>query len=134
MNGNLPWSLIFIGVFIAVVVEIMGMPVLPVAIGLYLPLELSSTIMIGGLIRWIADRLAGNKEQDNGAGGGILFCSGMIAGEGIVGILLAILAVLGVTDALDMSSAVNGGIIGSLLVLAVMVVCVFRFSRKAKKS
>ena len=134
MNGNLPWPLIFIGVFIAVVIEIMGMPVLPVAIGLYLPLELSSTIMIGGLIRWIADRLAGNKEQDNGAGGGILFCSGMIAGEGIVGILLAILAVLGVTDALDMSSAVNGGTIGSLLVLAVMVACVFRFSRKAKKS
>ena len=134
MNGNLPWPLIFIGVFIAVVIEIMGMPVLPVAIGLYLPLELSSTIMIGGLIRWIADRLAGNKEQDNGAGGGILFCSGMIAGEGIVGILLAILAVLGVTDALDMSSAVNGGIIGSLLVLAVMVGCVFWFSRKAKKS
>ena len=47
---------------------------------------------------------------------------------------LAILAVLGVTDALDMSSAVNGGTIGSLLVLAVMVACVFRFSRKAKKS
>lgn len=61
-------------------------------------------------------------------------CSFATIGEGIVGILLAILAVLGVTDALDMSSAVNGGIIGSLLVLAVMVGCVFWFSRKAKKS
>ena len=134
MNGNLPWSLIFIGVFIAIVIEIMGMPVLPVAIGLYLPLELSSTIMIGGLIRWITDRLADDKEKESGAGGGILFCSGMIAGEGIVGILLAILAVLGVTDMLDMSSAVSGGMIGSLLLLVILAACVFLFARKSKKS
>ena len=56
MNGNLPWSLVFIGIFIAFVIEILGIPVLPVAIGLYLPLELSSTIMIGGIIRWFADK------------------------------------------------------------------------------
>ena len=55
MDGNLPWALVFIGIFIAVVVEILGIPVLPVAIGLYLPLELSSTIMIGGVIRYFAD-------------------------------------------------------------------------------
>ena len=56
MDGNLPWALVFIGVFIALVIEILGIPVLPVAIGLYLPLELSSTIIIGGIIRWFADK------------------------------------------------------------------------------
>ena len=134
MNGNLPWSLIFIGVFLAVVVEIMGMPVLPVAIGLYLPLELSAAIMVGGLIRWGADRFADKKDRESGAGGGILFCSGMIAGEGLVGILLAILAVLGVTDVLDLSAVFDTGMIGSVLVLVILVVCVFRSARRAKTS
>lgn len=133
MNGNLPWSLIFIGVFIAVVFEIMGMPVLPVAIGLYLPLELSSTIMIGGLVRWITDRISDEKDNESGAGGGILFCSGMIAGEGIVGILLAILAVLGLTDKMNLSSVVNGGTIGGLVLLIALTVLVFGAARKSKK-
>ena len=87
MNANLPWGLVFIGIFSAVVVEILGIPVLPVAIGLYLPLELSTTIMIGGIIRWFADKKAaktGDKKNDE-AGTGVLFCSGMIAGEGLVG-------------------------------------------------
>lgn len=133
MNGNLPWSLIFIGVFIAVVFEIIGMPVLPVAIGLYLPLELSSTIMIGGLVRWITDRISDEKDNESGAGGGILFCSGMIAGEGIVGILLAILAVLGLTDKMNLSSVVNGGTIGGLILLIALTVLVFGAARKSKK-
>ena len=134
MNGNLPWSLIFIGVFLAVVVEIMGMPVLPVAIGLYLPLELSAAIMVGGLIRWVEDRFADEKDRESGAGGGILFCSGMIAGEGLVGILLAILAVLGVTDVLDLSAMIDTGMIGSVLMLVMLVACVFRSARRAKSS
>lgn len=133
MNGNLPWSLIFIGVFIAVVFEIMGMPVLPVAIGLYLPLELSSTIMIGGLVRWITDRISDEKDNESGAGGGILFCSGMIAGEGIVGILLAILAVLGLTDKMNLSSVVNGGTIGGLVLLIVLTAFVFGAAGKTRK-
>jgi len=133
MNGNLPWSLIFIGVFIAVVFEIMGMPVLPVAIGLYLPLELSSTIMIGGLVRWITDRISDEKDNESGAGGGILFCSGMIAGEGIVGILLAILAVLGLTDKMNLSSVVNGGTIGGLILLIALTALVFGAAGKTRK-
>ena len=56
MQGNLPWALVFIGVFIALVIEILGISVLPVAIGLYLPLELSATIMIGGLICLFVDK------------------------------------------------------------------------------
>ena len=120
MQGNLPWPLIFIGIFIAVAIEIMGLPVLPIAIGLYLPLELSSTIMIGGVIRWITDKRAKKSEKENETGGGILFSSGMIAGEGIVGILLAILAVTGIADKLDISSFLNLGMIGGVVVLVLM--------------
>ena len=62
MDGNLPWSLVFIGMFIAVVVEILQIPVLPVAIGLYLPLELSSAIMLGGAARYLADKRLFGRE------------------------------------------------------------------------
>lgn len=126
MDGNLPWALVFIGVFIAVVVEILGIPVLPVAIGLYLPLELSSTIMIGGIIRWFIDKKSKVKHDE--AGAGVLFCSGMIAGEGLVGILLAILAVLGVTDKIDLSGSMNTGVAGGIVLMLIMIICVSRFA------
>ena len=128
MDGNLPWSLVFIGIFIAIVVEILGIPVLPVAIGLYLPLELSSTIMIGGIIKWFVDKKSKAKNDD--AGSGILFCSGMIAGEGLIGILLAVLAVLNIEDKIDLSGRLNTGIIGSLVLLAAMIFVVTKFGLK----
>ena len=131
MDGNLPWTLIFIGVFVAIVVEVLGIPVLPVAIGLYLPLELSSTIMIGGTIRWIVDRKSNEKEDD--ASTGILFCSGMIAGEGLVGIMLAILAVVGVADAIDLSAKLNTGMVGGVILMAAMIACVYISAIKNKK-
>lgn len=131
MNGNLPWPLVLIGIFAAIVVEILGIPVLPVAIGLYLPLELSATIMIGGVIRWIVDKKSAGKNGE--ASGGVLFCSGLIAGEGLVGILLAILAVVGVSSKFDLSSSVNTGRIGGIVLLAIMIACVFIFAMPKKK-
>lgn len=134
MNGNLPWTLVFIGVFIGVVVEILRIPVLPVAIGLYLPLELSATIMVGGIIRWFVDKKSSDKDKDNEASNGILFCSGLIAGEGLVGILLAILAVAGVADVLDLSGKYNTGLAGAVVLLIVMVACIVKFAiAKASK-
>jgi len=131
MNGNLPWPLVLIGIFAAIVVEILGIPVLPVAIGLYLPLELSATIMIGGVIRWIVDKKSADKNGE--ASGGVLFCSGLIAGEGLVGILLAILAVVGVSSKFDLSFSVNTGRIGGIVLLAIMIACVFIFAMPKKK-
>ncbi len=133
MDSNLPWSLVFIGVFIAVVIEILGISVLPVAIGLYLPLELSTTIMIGGIIRWFIDKKNKNKEENNDASSGILFCSGMIAGEGLVGILLAILTVAKVAEKVDLSGSLNIGVIGGLVLLAVMIFCVVKFALPKKE-
>lgn len=136
MDGNLPWALVFIGVFIAIVIEILGISVLPVAIGLYLPLELSSTIMIGGIIRWFVDKKSKNKEANEDASSGILFCSGMIAGEGLVGIILAILTVVGVAGKIDFSKSINTGIVGGVVLLAIMVACVvvFALPKKDKKN
>ena len=132
MDGNLPWTLVFIGVFLAIVVEILGVAVLPVAIGLYLPLELSATIMIGGLIRYFVDKK--RTSEDGEAGTGVLFCSGLIAGEGLVGILMAILTVLKVAERIDLSAKFTTGIIGGIVLMAVMIACVVRFAlAKPKK-
>jgi putative OPT family oligopeptide transporter len=133
MGGNLPWALIFIGAFISIVVEILGIASLPVAIGLYLPLELSTTIMAGGAIRYIVDKKKNNdKEKNADAGAGILFCSGMIAGEGLVGILLAVFAVLGIDSAMNLSGVINTGMIGGAILFILMLVLVFKVALGGK--
>ena len=94
MNGELPWALIFIGVFIAIVVEILHMPVMPFAVGMYLPFSLSAGIMAGGVVRILVEKRKGTeKEKKARTDRGLLFTSGMIAGEGIVGIILEEIAV-----------------------------------------
>ncbi len=141
MESNLPWGLVFIGVFVAIIVEILGIPVLPFAIGVYLPVQLNACIMVGGLVRLAFDKM---KKEENDkkriVNDGILYCSGMIAGEGLVGILLALLAVFGVSDAIDLSLKLNlppvVSNIGSLVVFALMILTVLKFSlwRKVKKN
>ena len=139
MGGNLPWALVFIGVFISIAVEVIGISSLPVAIGLYLPLELSTTIMLGGLIRLIVDKKkekANAKEKNEDAGSGILFCSGMIAGEGLVGILLAIFAVLGIDKYINLSAYVPASVstVLGIILLVVMVAMVWFVAKGKKKS
>ena len=132
MSGNLPWGLIFIGVFIAVVIELLGVPALPVAIGLYLPLELSAPIMFGGFIKFIVEKIGGKQKDESSKG--ILFCSGLIAGEGILGVVLAILTVTGVTDKINISSIVPTGNITSLIVLIGIGALVFFMAGGMKKN
>lgn len=134
MNENLPWALVFIGAFIAISFEVIGISSLPVAIGLYLPLELSSTIMIGGIVRLVIDKKnakAGKKESAE-AGKGILFCSGMIAGEGLIGILLAILAVIEVDSLIDLSGYFTTGQIGGFIAIILMVIFVWQVANGKK--
>ena len=99
MGGTLPWGLVFCGVFVAVVIEILGLPVLPVSIGLYLPIHLSAPIFVGGMIRKLVESQKVDTEEaaalkKDRVDRGLLYSSGMIAGEGLIGILLAVLAVI----------------------------------------
>ena len=138
MEGNLPWALVFVGVFIAVVAEVVGIPVLPFAIGVYLPVQLNACIMIGGLIRLFLDKLKKDEEtKKNIVNDGVLFCSGMIAGEGLVGILLAILAVFGVNSAIDLSAKIGipTGVAnaGGLILFGIIILTVLKFSLWKKR-
>ncbi len=138
MGGNLPWGLILIGVFIAIVVEVIGIPVLPFAIGIYLPVQLNACIMVGGLIRLFFNRMKDKEKKEKVTNNGILFCSGMIAGEGLVGILLALLAVLGVADIIDISSVLNlppwASNAGALVVFGLIILCLLKFSLWKKEN
>ncbi len=131
MDGSLPWTLVFIGVFIALSIEILGVPVLPVAIGLYLPLELSFAILFGGIIRYLADRSKTQAEASEG----ILFCSGLIAGEGIVGILLAVLTILGVADLLDLSKRFSPQLwsAGAVLICSILMIYIVAVHKKQER-
>ncbi|MBQ7097776.1 MAG: oligopeptide transporter, OPT family [Clostridia bacterium] len=133
MDANLPWNLVIIGVCVAVVAEIIKVPVLPFAIGVYLPIHLNACIMVGGIVRFALDKLKRKEEEKTAiVNDGILFCSGMIAGEGLVGIVLAVLAIFGVDKLLDVSGLLNlplwASNLGSIIVFALIIVSVLKFS------
>ncbi len=142
MNGNLPWALVFTGIFIAVFIQILGLPVLPIAIGIYLPISLSAPIMVGGILRWIVEKIkykdADSKES--AIQSGVLYSSGLIAGEGILGIVIAVLAVIklgsgqSLADIIDVSSYASIGEIGGLVFFALLSASFFAFVRRGSKT
>ena len=141
MEGNLPWTLVFIGIGIAVVIELIGIPVLPFAIGIYLPVHLNACIMVGGLVRLVFDKMKKPEEEKKAiVSDGILFCSGMIAGEGLVGILLALFAVFGIDSVLDISGKLGFSntvsTVLSLVLFALIIASLLMFSvfKKRKKN
>ena len=139
MGGNLPWNLVFAGVFIALVVEVLGIPVLPFAVGLYLPIHLSTPMMAGGLVRLFIEKKKGmdEKKKKNAIDGGVLYCSGLIAGEGLIGILLAVFAIIPMSDGSlgDAIAKIGGGIfpesvakIVGLIFFALLIFSLLKFS------
>ena len=129
MDANLPWALVFAGAGIAVVVEVIGIPVLPFSIGIYLPIQLNACIMVGGLVRLALDKLC-KKNKEAVVNDGILFSSGMIAGEGLVGILLAVFAILGIDKKIDLSRFVPSIVsnIGGILLFGIIILTLLKFT------
>ncbi len=101
LSQELPWGLVLLGVMIAIVLELSGIPSLAFAVGLYLPISVSAPIFVGGIVRWAVDlylkkKLASRNltedeiiaETDKSPG--VLLASGYIAGGALAGILLAV--------------------------------------------
>jgi hypothetical protein len=110
LGGKLPWGLVLLGVMIAVVLELSGIPSLAFAVGVYLPLSSSSPIFIGGMVRWAVDKWIAKKHAgksltedqlvaEGDKSPGVLMASGYIAGGAIAGIVIAFLAA--VTEEFD---------------------------------
>ena len=135
MDGNLPWPLIFAGASIGLAVEILGIPILPFAVGLYLPIHLSAGIMVGGLVRLFTERRkkSSEAEKKEQVDRGILYTSGLIAGEGLVGVLLAILAIIkiggkSIGDIINLSGSINLGKIGAIAFFAVLIFTLLKYT------
>nr|WP_296965088.1 oligopeptide transporter, OPT family [uncultured Mediterraneibacter sp.] len=132
MNEELPWAMILIGVFVAIVVEILKMPVMPFAVGMYLPFSLSAGIMAGGIVRIFVEKKKGTEaEKKARTDRGLLFTSGMIAGEGIVGILLAVFAVVKIDSKIILPFHLPQ--VGSLVLYIALLVLLYGVCMKADK-
>jgi uncharacterized oligopeptide transporter (OPT) family protein len=94
MAGNLPWTLVLAGGFIAVCIELLGIPALPFAVGLYLPLSLSTPLIVGGFISWVLGKIYKNADVlKEKLEKGVLVASGFIAGDALMGIVVVALKV-----------------------------------------
>ena len=93
MDGGLPWGLLATGAGLAVLLALFRVSVMPVAIGLYLPVGLGVTMFAGGMVRLAVERMRGAAPADGGDTG-TLFSAGLVAGEGLCGIVLALLSLL----------------------------------------
>lgn len=131
MGNNLPWGLVFIGVCIALMAEIVRIPVLPFTIGVYLPIHLNACIMLGGIIRLVIEKFSKDKKEET-VNNGLLFCSGMIAGEGLVGILLALLTISGFDSFINLREALGLPpqflTIGAIVLLGITAFSIFKFT------
>lgn len=154
LDQKLPWALVMFGVMIALILEMSGIPSLPFAVGVYLPLSSSAPIFVGGMVRWLVDRrrnkmpqYANASEEDRTAAGdrspGVLLSSGYIAGGALAGIIIAFSA--GVLT--DFDKAMNDWAVKSnpffegpnsdwlsMLPYAFLVVLLYWFGREKAKS
>lgn len=87
---DIPFTLVFTGIVVGILIAIIGIPILPVAIGLYLPLSLSTGMMAGGVVSWLVKKFQKTEEADER---GILASSGLVAGDACTGVVIAFLIV-----------------------------------------
>lgn len=135
-RGGLPWGMVAAGAAIGAAIIALDewlrrsgaafrAPVLAVAVGIYLPLEVDTPIFLGGLIAWAVERRL--RRADSGAGAGTLFAAGLITGEALVGILLAIpIVVTGSTDLLALPEAWQPGALAGLAAVALAAGLLYR--------
>lgn len=119
MSEDLPWDLIFIGAASAVVFEFLGLNSLTVAVGIYLPVHISTPIMVGGIVRWLVEFFSRKNESllKNRVETGTLLASGLIAGESLIGVVIAILIWSGIS--IPSNVAITNNVLPLLIFLIV---------------
>ena len=132
LTQQLPWGLVLLGVFTSILMEIIGVPALAFAVGMYLPLESTTPVFLGGLARKFVDRRRGS-ESESDAGPGVLFSSGLVAGGSIMGLLSVGLASPGmerVAEVVGFGKAALPSLVGFLAFLVVAYL-IYRTALKA---
>jgi hypothetical protein len=122
LTQQLPWGFVLLGVFTSILMEIIGVPALAFAVGMYLPLEATTPVFLGGLVRKLVDWKRGS-ESESDAGPGVLYSSGLVAGGSILGLAASFLSfdqgfVPKLKAALDLG---HGALVPSLLSFALFL-------------
>ncbi len=141
----IPWNIVYVGAAIAVVIIIADqiqksrganfrLPILAVAVGLYLPFELDSSIFIGGVLAWMLTKSTkGAKNKDRADNAGLLLASGLITGEALMGIGIAIAIVLGVQMGTPHDIAFLYENLG-LVILILILIFIYQVVKKLARS
>lgn len=140
LGGDLPWGLVLIGVFIAIILEMIGVSALPFAVGLYLPIYTSGGIFIGGAVRWLVDRKrSGESAGEAEFSPGMLMASGLIAGGSIAGVAQSVILTLEADKAFDWSGFLPTSLATNhdwwpMLIFSVMAVSLYWIGVQKKAS
>jgi putative OPT family oligopeptide transporter len=134
ITGELPWHFVIIGIFLAAIVELIGIRSLPFAVGVYLPFYLTTPIMVGGVLRYITEKKFKGSILKSKRENGILFSSGLIAGGALVGVGLALMTSYSKTstEMLEVGYKWMGSFdsIASLIIFAGLTLLLWRFINK----
>ncbi len=140
LTQKLPWGLILVGAFLAIAVELLGVPSLPVAVGVYLPISTSAAMFMGGVIRWLVDRRLSPIERESAdadSGPGVLFSSGLIAGGAIMGVALAGLAARQLDTAFNIGKALGAiatnNIVSLIAYLVLLAIPLYVVARRVQR-
>ncbi|ERI92235.1 oligopeptide transporter, OPT family [Clostridiales bacterium oral taxon 876 str. F0540] len=139
MTAQLPWSLVLIGATFGIMIELLGLPVLPVALGIYLPIHLSAGILVGGIVRVIVDKKFAKNETElkEKTEKGILLSSGLVAGDAIMGIIVALLAALKLSEPVGIGARILPNVTASnwtaTVVYLLLAVWIYKFTVKKDK-
>ncbi|MCS4464865.1 OPT/YSL family transporter [Clostridium botulinum] len=137
MSAKLPWTLVLVGAAIAIFCELASIPILPVALGIYLPISLNSAILTGGILRVLVERKFKKDEErkSESVEKGVLLASGLVAGDALIGIVIAVFATLNVNIAFGekiMPTIANSNIV-SFVIFILLGVWIYKFACSKKK-
>jgi putative OPT family oligopeptide transporter len=139
LTQKLPWGLVLLGVAIAVIMELLGVPSLVFAVGVYLPMASSAPIFMGGVVRWLAQKFAERnsktkEKEDDDSSPGILYASGLIAGGSVCGVLIAFLnfdeALFAKLDLSSKFPALAASNLAALLIFGALMYSLFRVGKR----
>lgn len=130
IDQNLPWTLILIGVGITLIAALLRVPALPFAVGVYLPMSTMAAVFVGGLLRLALSWKAGESVSGTRRKNGILFSSGLVGGEGLMGLFIAIAVLVKGSKVSGFALPVSAGI-SSLIAVAALAVIVAMIARAA---
>lgn len=131
MTAKLPWTLVFAGICFGFMCELMRIPVLPFALGLYLPIHLSGGVVIGGIVRVLVDKKFKKNESQlkEQTERGVLLASGCVAGDAIIGILIAVFAICKIDKYLQIGPKIFPAFVNSpwSATLMIIILCIWMY-------